>query len=241
MVHFFRRIRQKLLANNQMKKYILYAIGEIALVMIGILLALQVNNWNEGRKNRLKEKVYLENLKSDLVLDIDRQKDRLNKIAYKASLFKAIDPSFQIRDSLHGKIMDNIHLDSIQLRTLIDRGQNNRFILGTYNAIKDNGDIRLISNEDIYVNVITIYNNHRQSHESLYADLKEIEAQLKYKYAKEIKYQNPKEIFLNNPNKEQVIAEFSNYFDVHSLRYRELSRTVALMEETVLLINKELI
>ncbi|MDC8005993.1 hypothetical protein POV27_18220 [Aureisphaera galaxeae] len=49
MIHFFRRIRQKLLKENRLPKYLLYALGEIALVMIGILLALQVNNWNSQR------------------------------------------------------------------------------------------------------------------------------------------------------------------------------------------------
>ncbi|MBX2828179.1 MAG: hypothetical protein KTR22_08450 [Flavobacteriaceae bacterium] len=49
MIHFFRRIRQQLLKENKISRYLLYALGEIALVMIGILLALQVNNWNSQR------------------------------------------------------------------------------------------------------------------------------------------------------------------------------------------------
>ena len=49
MLRFFRQIRQRLLTENRFSKYLLYAIGEILLVMIGILLALQVNNWNEAR------------------------------------------------------------------------------------------------------------------------------------------------------------------------------------------------
>ena len=50
MLRFFRYIRQTLLEQGKMKKYVLYALGEILLVMVGILLALQVSNWNEGRK-----------------------------------------------------------------------------------------------------------------------------------------------------------------------------------------------
>ncbi|MFT6995454.1 MAG: hypothetical protein ACJA1P_002199 [Maribacter sp.] len=49
MIKFFRHIRKQLLSENKFSKYMLYAIGEIALVMIGILLALQVNNWNEAK------------------------------------------------------------------------------------------------------------------------------------------------------------------------------------------------
>ena len=47
MIKFFHKIRQQLIRDNKVAKYLLYAIGEIALVMIGILLALQVNNWKE--------------------------------------------------------------------------------------------------------------------------------------------------------------------------------------------------
>ena len=50
MIKFFRKIRQRLLTENKFSKYLLYAIGEIILVVIGILIALQINNWNEGRK-----------------------------------------------------------------------------------------------------------------------------------------------------------------------------------------------
>ena len=50
MIRFFRSIRQQLMNENKPAKYLKYAVGEVLLVMIGILLALQVNNWNEGRK-----------------------------------------------------------------------------------------------------------------------------------------------------------------------------------------------
>ena len=49
MIKFFRKIRQKLLSENKFSKYLIYAIGEIILVVIGILIALQINNWNEER------------------------------------------------------------------------------------------------------------------------------------------------------------------------------------------------
>jgi hypothetical protein len=49
MITLFRRIRQKLIDSGSFTKYLLYAIGEILLVVIGILIALQVNNWNQDR------------------------------------------------------------------------------------------------------------------------------------------------------------------------------------------------
>ncbi len=65
MLKFFRKIRQKLLSENKFSKYILYAIGEIILVVIGILIALQINNWNEARKISSSEVSYLNALKAE--------------------------------------------------------------------------------------------------------------------------------------------------------------------------------
>lgn len=70
MIKFFRHIRQKLLSENKFSKYLLYAIGEIALVMIGILLALQVNNWNEESKEREVELGILRQIKKTLTEDL---------------------------------------------------------------------------------------------------------------------------------------------------------------------------
>ena len=58
MIKFFRHIRKKLLSENKFSKYLLYAIGEIILVVIGILIALQINYWNDERKNRAYEQYY---------------------------------------------------------------------------------------------------------------------------------------------------------------------------------------
>jgi len=55
MINFLRKTRQQLLSQNKVSKYILYAIGEIVLVVIGILIALQINNWNEFKKDRVVE------------------------------------------------------------------------------------------------------------------------------------------------------------------------------------------
>ena len=70
MIKFFRKIRQKLLAENRFSKYLLYAIGEIILVVIGILIALQINNWNEHAKSIKLEKTYYCKIAEDLQVDI---------------------------------------------------------------------------------------------------------------------------------------------------------------------------
>ncbi|MDZ7805794.1 MAG: DUF6090 family protein [Gracilimonas sp.] len=66
MLKFFRTIRKKLIEEDNVRKYLLYAIGEILLVVIGILIALQVNNWNEDRIQRDQETHYLEKLAEEM-------------------------------------------------------------------------------------------------------------------------------------------------------------------------------
>ena len=75
MIKFFRQIRYKLMSENKTSKYFKYAIGEIILVVIGILIALQINNWNEAKKTKQKEELALLEILSDLeysIKDLER-------------------------------------------------------------------------------------------------------------------------------------------------------------------------
>jgi hypothetical protein len=67
MIKFFRKIRYDLMEKNKTRKYLKYAIGEIILVMVGILLALQVNNWNQQRIAAQKEQLLLEALHDEFL------------------------------------------------------------------------------------------------------------------------------------------------------------------------------
>ena len=71
MIKIFRRIRQRLLSENKFNKYLIYAIGEIILVVIGILIALQINNWNESQKTIKKETIILNDFASALKQDLE--------------------------------------------------------------------------------------------------------------------------------------------------------------------------
>jgi hypothetical protein len=70
MLRFFRQIRQKLMEQNKVRTYLLYAFGEIALVMIGILLALQVNNWNQKQTEDAQLHNYYERINEELEADL---------------------------------------------------------------------------------------------------------------------------------------------------------------------------
>ncbi|MGB5361291.1 MAG: hypothetical protein WBN27_15230 [Eudoraea sp.] len=65
----FRGFRQQLIQDKNLKKYLLYAIGEILLVMIGITLAFQVDNWNGNREKKKAEIGYHKNIKDQIVED----------------------------------------------------------------------------------------------------------------------------------------------------------------------------
>lgn len=72
MIKFFKNIRKKMASENKASAYMRYAIGEIVLVVIGILIALQINNWNEQRKARIVEDNFFEDVLQDLKKDQDR-------------------------------------------------------------------------------------------------------------------------------------------------------------------------
>ena len=108
MLRFFRQIRKKLMEQNKIRTYIFYAVGEIALVMIGILLALQVNNWNEKKNQSQTAQYHLKILKQNLEDD----KEQLQELLYSAydgerkalSLSDMVQLKKQANDSIAGHI-----------------------------------------------------------------------------------------------------------------------------------------
>ncbi len=110
MIKFFRHIRKSLLNEGKTTKYFKYAIGEIVLVVIGILIALQINNWNENKKVKEKERQVLTEIISDLeftIQDLDRVvNSRTN------NLKRTINSINTIIDVLEN---DNVYHDSLTL------------------------------------------------------------------------------------------------------------------------------
>lgn len=72
MIRFFRKIRIKLLAENKLVKYFIYAFGEVLVVIIGILIAIQINGWNNDRIQAKKEVAYIEEIRKSLLQDLNR-------------------------------------------------------------------------------------------------------------------------------------------------------------------------
>ena len=111
MIKFFRKIRHNLLSENKTGKYFKYAIGEIILVVIGILIALQINNWNQDRINDKKEVETLKALKNDVKTNYEQFGYYQNLVRIKRNTlikilngnYSAINyPKIDAEDSING-------------------------------------------------------------------------------------------------------------------------------------------
>lgn len=108
MLAFLRKIRRSLAESDSARKYILYAIGEILLVMIGILLALQINNWNEDRKISVQEaKIYRE-IKDELEVSVLKIKQELEDHLRNQKSTKIVLNMMLHRRNYHDSIMHHL-------------------------------------------------------------------------------------------------------------------------------------
>lgn len=154
MIKFFRKIRQKLINQNRVRKYLIYAIGEIILVMIGILLALQVNDWNDDRKNKKLEKEFLVGLKKTLRLDLDRnlKSQKINQEALTSMKFLIhhLESDLPYKDSL------KYHFGAMSQFQFWDLSES------VFESLKSKG-LDLISNKNLRDSLALAYGNHNKS------------------------------------------------------------------------------
>ncbi|TDQ17018.1 hypothetical protein DFQ04_1666 [Algoriphagus boseongensis] len=143
MIQFFRKIRQKLLEQNRVTRYLVYALGEIILVVIGILLALQINTWNQNRQDRKQEQQLLAQLEIEYIKNLDQLNSKIiirEKIINSCLTllnYRNQDPALINVDSL------NFHL----YRTITRPTFNP--ILGVTNEVNSSGKLYLIQNADL--------------------------------------------------------------------------------------------
>ena len=140
MIKFFRKIRQKLLSENKFSKYLIYAIGEIILVVIGILIALSINNWNENKKSRDSEKLLLTSLKEEFNFNLNELEKTKNRIDNSTYQLKELLNLFGTNaDSISIGYLDKLIYDGLWGPTLDSN-------LDVFNSIYDNGKMDLITN-----------------------------------------------------------------------------------------------
>jgi len=169
MIKFFRNIRQKLLLEGKTANYLKYAIGEIVLVVFGILIALQFNNWNNNQKDKKLEKRYLsdiiQDLKADSIAIADFKKESDEQVRTKNKLVDYYNGQSFAHDSLV------LYFDA-QWKPVY----NFTPILTTLEEMKSTGNIGVITNISLRRKILETYNSyqvHIQKNEVIYNRLQE--------------------------------------------------------------------
>ena len=90
MINFYRKIRKKLAHDNEFQKYFRYAFGEVVLIMVGIFMALQLQNWNENRKQEKQFNVILEQLYNAIIYDVDKFKNQMGHMSHQIEILDYI-------------------------------------------------------------------------------------------------------------------------------------------------------
>ncbi len=231
MIKFFRKIRQKLIEQSKVRSYLLYAIGEILLVVIGILIALSINNWNEANKNAKREKAFLINLQQDLISD----SLRLNGI--EESLKTAVSYKRVFENQMKGKDTDPDSLNAhflMQYNLLIDFVPNST----TVDELSNNG-LNLISNPSMRRQIVTLYNTYD-------------ELILKLKIGQEkgrlvVNYVSQKVMNINSPTKDEIRDLLEDKFYVNQTFMNYLATQLTAVDqafqqcvETLIMIQKDL-
>jgi hypothetical protein len=194
MIKFFRKIRQNMIKENRISKYILYAIGEILLVVAGILIALNINNNNELKKQREKELHYLKNIKTDLKLNIAHLDD------YITTRETAINSANIIIAHYEGKPITDLKEFSrhtVNIYTWRKFSQINN----TFQELMNSGNLALISNDSIKSTLLNM--------ESLSKVMKAEEEHFRYD-AEVLLYKPSYEMMDMNPIVQNYIYHASN-------------------------------
>lgn len=143
MIKFFRKIRQRLITENKFSKYLLYAIGEIILVVIGILIALQINNWNINRINSNESIKFNQRLLTEVNENIVLINNKIEKIKSMILSSKGIL-------ELINKQPDDESLKSLDSLIFVSiMGVNNKVRTGTLNEGLNTGKVALIGSDDL--------------------------------------------------------------------------------------------
>jgi len=172
MINLFRKTRLSLMENNKAGTYIKYALGEIILVMIGILLAFQVNAWGEIRKERNNEQTLYHSLILSLESDLEDANDKIAIVAssIKAQEVFAVNSFDELRINVEESELDNI---------LISVRECSRSFFPNYtlyDKISSNNQIELIRSAELQMKIIELYEQHYKRYneiESLLSLLRE--------------------------------------------------------------------
>ena len=158
MIKFFRKIRQNLLSENKFSKYLIYAIGEIVLVVIGILIALQINNWNESRKEYKLKESYYKRLLVDLKADKEYANNYISRIDSSITRYENYRKSYEKPNLSLAEILKNLGTNDIYTIDL-------EYQTSTIETLISSGNLQVLSPK--VIDLITKYQEKRNQSETL--------------------------------------------------------------------------
>jgi len=210
MIKFFRKIRQNLLSEGKTGKYFKYAIGEIVLVVIGILIALSINNWNENRKEDKISQEYLLGINNDIIKDLEQIDEILKEQIISISLISNIDNVFMevFHEPEKHESFYNA-LDTSQVKYLFSRGKSYRPRRGTYNSLISDGKSGFIKNRNAFQLIQEIYDEENLRVASSYEAIKEIESKIILMYPYQKKYWTYSD--LKKSKEDKIFLDLSNF------------------------------
>jgi hypothetical protein len=150
MINFFRRIRQRFLTGNKFSKYLIYAVGEIILVVIGILIALSINNWNEIRKEGIEELKILSEIQSNLKQSLKEAKRVLHDNE------KDVTSYTYLLNHVEQKLPYSVVLDTAFCR--IPSWASPYLTYTAYESLKSRGS-KLVSNDSLRMQITKMFEN----------------------------------------------------------------------------------
>ena len=163
MIKFFRHIRQQLISENKTGKYFKYAIGEIVLVVIGILIALSINNWNENRKAKnLAQENYL-----NLLTSLEQDAITVNKTIERNTI--GLDALRKIISLEKNEELLKLNKDNLNKYLMLYSNAGRSFIpkSGVYNLLTSNNGFDLIKSDKIKSLLINLYDYQYKAYEDL--------------------------------------------------------------------------
>ena len=152
MIPFFRKIRKKMADDNRPLQYARYAIGEIVLVVIGILIALQINTWNEERKSKKATMVYMDRLIDELKSDTIMLSDHIQAAVLKNQFCK------KIRKVLDQKEIIKDTNDFVIKLQGVGRSLRPSVSTNTIDDLKSTGNLKLVKELEITNSIRNYYN-----------------------------------------------------------------------------------
>lgn len=232
MIKFFRKIRQSLLSDNKFSKYLLYALGEIILVVAGILIALQLNIYTENRTNETIEAGYLKGILSELDQDIYELNDLILEDSLHLNAYTTILKAFQNTNIRHSPFL----IKAIGVANTYNSFKGNNIV---FEDLKSSGKTNYIADDELRRSVLKYY---KASQDIITSQNESSNRQMRELVAK---------AFLTNLDLNSLIERYMvprqwnseldeldlSFFDkeIHSVEVQHFSNSVSMMKAVTLL------